>query len=296
MIFKRQIIFFISLIFVQVVIAQEVSTIKASVNKNKILIGEPIQLTIEAYLSPEPAKKFPVIDTIEHFEFIGDPVIDTTDKNGGRSFKGVYTITSFDSGHWVIPSFFLLQNVKTDTIPVDVMFSDFDPEQEYHDIKDILEVKPPKKKMEWWWYAAGAALLFGLVWLYLQRKKKPKPAAVLKIVINPYEEAIKQLEQLKMDRPDAKQYHSRLTDIFRLYIFRKKGILSLQKTTDDLVLQLKSLNLNKEQFDKLSQSLRLSDFVKFAKYIPGNDDDRNAFDEIKNAIMVIEKMEAKAPL
>jgi len=62
------------------------------------------------------------------------------------------------------------------------------------------------------------------------------------------------------------------------------------------VIQLKSLNLNKEQFDKLSQSLRLSDFVKFAKYVPSNDDDRNAFSEIKNAIIAIEKSEVKIPL
>ncbi len=296
MIFKRQILFFISFVFVQAGIAQGGSTIKASVDKNKILIGEPILLTIEAYFSSKAVTKIPAIDTIEHFEFIGEAVIDTADKNGGRSFKGLYTITSFDSGHWVIPSFALSQDVKTDTIPIDVVFSDFDPNQEYHDIKDILEVKPPKKKMEWWWYAAGAALLLGLVWLYLKRKKTPQPVAVQKIVINPYEEAMKQLEQLQKDKPAAKQYHSKLTDIFRLYIFRKKGILSLQKTTDDLVIQLKSLNLSKEQFDKLSQSLRLSDFVKFAKYIPTSEDDANAFNEIGNAIMSIEKSEAKAPL
>jgi hypothetical protein len=72
--------------------------------------------------------------------------------------------------------------------------------------------------------------------------------------------------------------------------------LSLQKTTDDLVIQLKSLNLSKEQFDKLSQSLRLSDFVKFAKYIPGKEDDSNSFNEIRNAIITIEKTEAKDPL
>jgi hypothetical protein len=296
MIFKRQILFFISFVFVQLVIAQGGSTIKASVDKNKILIGEPIQLTIEAYLSSVAVIKIPAIDTIEHFEFIGEPVIDTVDKNGGQSFKGIYTITSFDSGHWVIPSFALSQDVKTDTIPIDVVFSDFDPNQEYHDIKDILEVKPPKTKTEWWWYAAGAALLLGLIWLYLQRKKTPQPVAVQKILINPYEEAMKQLEQLERDKPEAKQYHSKLTDIFRLYIFRKKGILSLQKTTDDLVVQLKSLNLGKEQFDKLSQSLRLSDFVKFAKYLPSVEDSRNCFEEIRNAIVIIEKTEAKAPL
>lgn len=295
MIFKKQILFLLSFFFVQIVFAQGGSTIKASVDRNKIFIGEPIQLIIEAYLSPESAKGFIEIDSIVHFEFLEKPIIDSTNKEGGLTIKGVYIITSFDSGHWVIPSFALSKNVKTDTIPIDVVFSDFDPNQEYHDIKDILEVKSAKKKIEWWWYAAGAALLIGLIWMYLRQKKKPQPVAAPKIAINPYEEAMKQLEQLQRDKPDAKQYHSKLTDIFRLYIFRKKGILSLQKTTDDLVVQLTNLNLNKEQFDKLSQSLRLSDFVKFAKYIPSDDDTRTSFEEIKNTIVIIEKSETKIP-
>ncbi len=292
MIFKKQILFLFSLFIVQLITAQDGTTIKASVDKNKILIGEPIQLTVEVYLSPESVKKFIPIDSIEHFELLDKPVIDTTSNDGGLNIKGVYKITSFDSGHWVIPSFVLSKDVKTDTIPVDVVFSDFDPAQDYHDIKDILEANPAEKKAEWWWYAAGGALLLALLLFYLLRKRKPAPVSMPKVIINPYEEAMKQLEQLHREKSETKLYYSKLTDIFRLYIFQKKGILSLQKTTDDLVIQLKSLNLSKEQFDKLSQSLRLSDFVKFAKYIPSADDDRNCFEEIKNAIITIEKVQA----
>ena len=114
--------------------------------------------------------------------------------------------------------------------------------------------------------------------------KEVKP----KILVSPYEEAMKGLEELKRTKPETKLYYSKLTDIFRLYIYRKKDILSLQKTTDDLVLQLKGLNLPKEQFDKLSQSLRTSDMVKFAKYIPSKDDDRFSLDAVKKSIQSIE--------
>ena len=295
MIFKKQILFLVSLFFVQIVIAQGGATIKASADKNKILIGEPLQLTIELYLSPGSVKNFILIDSIEHFEFLEKPVVDTTNKQGSWNITAVYKITSFDSGRWIIPSFILSPGIKTDTIPVDVVFSDFDPNQAYHDIKDIIEVQPSKKK-QWWWYVAGGALLLLLLVLFLLRKKKPLSVVGPKAIINPYQEAMEQLEQLERDKPAAKQYHSRLTDIFRLYVFRRKAILSLQKTTDDLVVQLRTLNLSKEQFDKLSQSLRLSDFVKFAKYLPSADDNRSCFDEIKNTIVTIEKSEAKAPL
>ena len=269
--------------------AQGGATIKASADKNKILIGEPLLLTIQAEIPEEAVIKFIAIDSIEHFEFLEKPTIDTSSTNSGTSIKGVYKITSFDSGHWLIPSFIISDAVRTDTIPVDVVFSDFNPNQEYHDIKDIIEVTPSEKKIQWWWYAGGGAILLVLLLLYLFKKKKPGTVSSPEVTINPYEEAMKELEKLKKEKIDSKQYHSQLTDIFRLYIFRKKGILSLQKTTDDLVVQLKGLNLDKNQFDKLSQSLRLSDFVKFAKYIPTSEDDRAAFEDIRKSIIILEQ-------
>lgn len=274
-------------------IAQGGATIKATVDKNKILIGEPFSLTIEAYLSPESVISFVNIDSIEHFEFLEKPLIDSVTQAGSTTFKGVYKLTSFDSGHWVIPSFVLSPGVMTDSIPIDVVFSEFDSNQDYHDIKDIIEIKPPKGK-QWWMYAVGGALLLLLTILYFFRKKKPVPAVQqIAAGINPYEEAMKELEQLRKSNPGVKEFHSRLTNIFRLYIYRKKGILSLQKTTDDLVLQLKGLQLEKEQFNKLAQALRLSDFVKFAKYVPSEEDNSSCLEEIKQSIMTIEKSETE---
>ena len=289
--FHRLIFLFTFLIASQISIAQGGATIKATVDKNKILIGEPFQLIIEADLLPESVITFINVDTINHFELLDKPLLDTINTNGGIIIKGVYKITSFDSGHWVIPSFILSPKVKTDTIPIDVVFSEFDPNQDYHDIKDIIEIAPAKKK-QWWWLIAGGVLLLATVAIYLMRKKKPAPIVAPTVLINPYEEAMKELQQLQRDKPEAKKYHSKLTDIFRLYIFRKKGILSLQKTTADLVLQLRDLNFSKEQFDNLSQALRLSDFVKFAKYIPTNDDDKNCFEEIKKSILTLEQLES----
>jgi hypothetical protein len=275
--------------------AQGGTTIKATVDKNKILIGEPVQLTIEVYLSPESVKKSIAIDSIYHFEMLQKPVIDTMDTKGGLNLRYTYKITSFDSGHWVIPSIVISPAIKTDTIPVDVVFSEFDPNQDYHDIKDIIEIAPPKKK-PWWWIIAGGILFLTAVAYYLLRKKKIVPVPVAAVVVDPYKEAILQLELLQKEKPLPKIFHTRLIDLFRLYVFRKKGISSLQKTTADLVLQLKNLNFTKEHFEKLFQALRLSDFVKFAKYIPTEADDMNSFNEIKSSIMTIEKSEANSSL
>lgn len=287
MIFYRVILSFFLFIVADNVVAQGGDEIKATVNKNRILIGEPLELTVEVDLHPTSGLRLMQIDSITHFELLEKPVLDSSSYNESIRFKAVYKITSFDSGHWIIPSFVLSPGVMTDTIPIDVVFSDFDPNQDYHDIKDIIEVKPPKGK-QWWMYAVGGALLL-LAILYFFRKKRPVPAAPqIAAGMNPYEEAMKELEQLRQFNPGVKEFHSKLTNIFRLYIYRKKGILSLQKTTDDLVLQLKGVQLEKEQFDKLAQALRLSDFVKFAKYNSTGEDDSSCFNTISETINQIE--------
>jgi LPXTG-motif cell wall-anchored protein len=268
--------------------AQQNPAIVASSDKNRILIGEQLKLTIEAVWPP--GSPFPgiIIDSIPHFEIIGKPILDTIRAEGGMSVKGVYTLTSFDSGHWVIPSFSLTKMVKSDTLPVDVVFSDFDTNQDYHEIKDIMEVAPPKKKWPWGWYA-GAGLLLLLAGIYfLYRKKKPKILAKPESISDPFEEAMKQLDSLSKNSTDAKQFHSALTDILRQYIFRKKGIQTLQNTTDDLLVQLKKLNIDKVYFDQLSQSLLLSDFVKFARYKPAENENDFCFETIAGTIKLIE--------
>ena len=272
-------------------VAQSKTTVKATIDKSQILIGEPIRLTLEADIPENEAIRFFQFDSLPHFEFLDKQKIDTSNTGRGTVLLQVIQITSFDSGHWVIPSFRLGENIATDTLPVEVRFSSFNPEQPYHDIKDIIEVTPKeeKKKEKWWQLVAGAALLLILLVLLFRKKKKPV-VQVVKQPVDPYKEAIKQLEKLQEEKPEAKQYYSRLVDIFREYIAAKKGIHSLQATTNDFVVQLKSLNLPGEQFNDLAQSLRLGDFVKFAKYIPSPEDDKNTFSTIYGSIQHIEQV------
>ena len=283
-------LFFLSAVIVSN--AQKKTTVKASIDRNRILIGEPITLSVEVNIPQKESIRFFTIDSLPHFEFLEKQKIDTSMSGSGTVLKQLFKITSFDSGHWVIPSFVLEKKTATDTLPVDVGFSNFDHNQDYHDIKDIIEVNPVEKK-NWLWFIVTGAILFVLIIIWLMTLKKKKIVSSVQPVVNPYEEAIKQLELLRKQNLPPKQYYSELVDIFRLYIFRKKEILSLQKTTYDLILQLQGISLGKEQHAQLAQALRLSDFVKFAKYIPTNEDDVNVFSTIKNSIAIIEQSESK---
>lgn len=271
--------------------AQTGIAVKATASKNKILIGEHIELKLEADIPENEPIQFFSIDSLAHFDLIEKQKIDTTNTSNGTVLSQTIRITSFDSGHWVIPAFVLAEGIVTDSIPVDVGYSPFNPEQEYHDIKDVIDVTV-EEKIPWWWYAAGgAALLLIIAFIYFLRKKQNPVESKPAIIIDPFAEAMKKLEQLKLNKPEAKQYYSALVDIFREYIGAKNGIHSAKETTDELILQLKDTGLDKTQSDKLAQALRLSDFVKFAKYKPAVTDDEEALKTITDSIMILQKTE-----
>jgi len=271
--------------------AQNKVTIKSRVDKNKIVIGEQVHLTLEADFPVQEPMRFFTIDSIPHFEILERKKIDTVDDRQGIRLSQSLTLTSFDSGHWAIPSFQLPADkpMYTDSIAVDVGFSPFDPNQDYHDIKDVIDVQVKEKKEKtWYWYAAASALLIAAIIYFLMGKKK-KPVARI-TVIDPYSEAKQELEKLRKENLPSKAFYTRLVDIFRLYISRRKGIASLQKTTDDLVVQLRSLQLPTEEFNRLAQSLRMGDFVKFAKFEPAESDKSDSFKTIRDFIENIEKI------
>ena len=272
--------------------AQPGISIRSSVEKNRVLLGEPFHLTIETVY---PAGVTPVmigIDSLPHFERQGRPVNDTQRTNELTRIRSVYTYASFDSGHWVIPGFALAEGIHSDTLPMDVVFSEFDPAQPYHDIKDIIEVPPPAQKNNWWWYAAGG-LLLGMAALYFFLRRKKRPAAVAapeSVMLDPYEEAKRQLAALAAGRPPAKEFHSRLIDILRWYVYRRRGILSLQKTSDDLVRQLGQQGMNQAQLRYLGDALQTGDMVKFAKYVSTPEEDQVSFKIITSFIDYTEQV------
>jgi hypothetical protein len=272
--------------------AQSKITIKSGIDKSSIVIGEQIHLTLEADFPLQTPMSFFTIDSIPHFEILERKKIDTLDNREGIKLSQSLTLTSFDSGHWVIPSFELPADkpLYTDSLAVLVGFSPFDPAKDYHDIKDVIDVQVKEKKQEtWYWYAAASALLVAAIIYFLLRKRK---APIVKtITVDAYKEAKQELEKLRKENLTSKIFYTRLVDIFRLYISRRKKIASLQKTTDDLVLQLGSLKLPAEEFNRLAQSLRMSDFVKFARFEPAESDKNDSFNTIKHFIDDMEKME-----
>jgi hypothetical protein len=265
-------------------------SLSANVDKNAILIGEQLQFTIQSFVPGNKSIHFPIIDSIAHFYIISKSRIDTQIVQGGIGIQQKFLLTSWDSGKWTIPSF-SYQAFKTKPIVVTVSYSSFDPQQPYHDIKDIINVTKPVES-NWWWYLVGILFLAALFFLFFPSAKKQPPAAIPVMDENIYKETIKKLENLKsgqLQEKDISLFYTTLIDIFRNYLEKRKNISSFSKTTDDLSLRIKSLNISSEEYNSLVSALQLSDFVKYARYKPGSEENKIAINSIENSVVAIEK-------
>lgn len=281
---------------------QQQPVVKAGVDRTTILIGEPIKLNLEATIPTGTIFQWFITDSIPHFEIVDKGPVDSSKDINYKVYRQQFTITSFDSGSWKIPSFVLQsgkKKFKTDTIAINVTFSPSDTAKDYHDIKDIIAVKDPSNPYLPWIIGAAALLLVLLIIYFLRRKKKAPPAqkeAVSKLT--PFEEAMQSLEELKKQQlaqsGEVKQYYTRLNDILRWYVSRKFKISSLEKTNEELILQLRELRMGNQEYTTLVQALRMADFVKFAKYTPSQSEQEETFITIKNSITKLEALQPAA--
>ncbi len=268
--------------------------VKASINRNKIIIGEPVELSLEAKLPAGTEGTWFPADSMTHFELIEKGRIDTIVTADSRTYRQTLIITSFDSGRWSVPSLpFTIGNKEylTDSLPVSVAFSNQDTKQDYHDIKDIIEVENTATR-----YINTALLVLGLLSLaaiiyFLSRKagsRQPAPASKPVSILPPLQEAllaIQELQRRSQTEPvRTKIFHSELNDILRQYLYRKSGTATMEKTSGELMLQLKQFNLPGNGFTTLAQVLRMNDAVKFAKYQPAENENQQAIETIKESV------------
>lgn len=276
-------------------------TIKATTDRDKILIGEPITLSVEAYIPLGSDVAWFKSDSIEHFDVTKRSSIDTANNIDGKKISQTLTITSFDSGQWIIPPFEVSIGGKpyySDSLTVDVGFISFDPKEDYHDIKDIIVVVNPVLKYIPWIILATAILSLTLILLLWKKTKRPPAAPVRNNIAKytAYEDAMRSLAELKNrgSHGNEKAYYSEMNDILRTYVSSKFGISTFERTNEELILQLAAMNLPQNPFTSLMQSLRMSDFVKFAKYRPSEEDNNNNLEIVRSSIDLLNNYSGSA--
>jgi hypothetical protein len=285
-------------------------TIKTSVDKNTIVIGQQLNYRVQTSMPDNTYQLgwFSIPDSIGNFVVIKRNKIDSTITNGNLNFGQDIVLTSFDSGRQVIPPIPLSAsrldadssfNIYTDSVAIDVTYSPTDSIMPFHDIKPIIEVK---RTFPWWaWVLAGLGVALLLAWIFFLRKffAKKKETVIFESKLSPYNEALESLSALEkenlLQNNEVKEYHVRLTEIFKRYLSRKTNIYQMHLTTDELLIALNELDLSKEQISSFANSLRMGNAVKFAQYIPPAYENERCFSQTKEMITSIHNIVNKKP-
>jgi dTDP-glucose pyrophosphorylase len=102
--------------------------------------------------------------------------------------------------------------------------------------------------------------------------------------------ALQKLEQIKTEKiwqqGQIKQFYTDITDVIREYLENGYQINAMEMTTEEIVALVKKNKDLDEIRIVLKEMLELSDLVKFAKFVPlENDNEKMVLD----AFMIVEK-------
>ena len=257
--------------------------ISSSIDSTAIKIGAELLYKIEVKTDSSTLVVFSEEQTFQPLEMINSYAVDTTKKDGYYQFTKTYGLTQFDSGVYTIPrqkinlggKLFYTDSLEVQVNPVLVDST----KQKLFDIKPLTEVE--KSPSGFWGGFALFMLIFlsvsGLLYWFVWRKK-PLSEAEKIAALKPYERAKLALEKLDEEQyfqnEEIKTYYSDLTLILRQYLDEKVYEQSLESTTDELVLRLKTLKeanqitLSPETIRNIETILKRADLVKFAKSKP----------------------------
>lgn len=259
--------------------------IDVTIDSAAILIGEQTKLHLTVTADKDrPVQLLLPADTLMR----GVEVLDISRpdssliENDRLVIKQDLLITSFDSSLYLLPPLKVIDGpdtissnqvaLKVSTIPVNV-----DKPDEFNDIKAVW--KPPFVWADYYPIIYGVLLgLFLLcVIIYiikrLRNRKSLLPFAEPEVPkLPPYEQAIKELDELKgqklWQQGLNKEYYTSLTETLRRYIDERFGVNAMELTSTEILDLLRGVPEVKSVYDKLQQILQLADFVKFAKIHP----------------------------
>lgn len=126
---------------------------------------------------------------------------------------------------------------------------------------------------EYWW--AVAILVVGIIigLYFILRKRKPKlvPPTPTLPIYDRYQLALNQiLEKELWKKGDVKGHYLALTDLTRSYFHERFRVSTFEKTTSEILSDIKSLPLGETIKPSVLETFRSSEFVKFAKQIPSS--------------------------
>jgi hypothetical protein len=276
-----------------------------SLDTSSIRIGEHVQLRLNATLPKSTTIYWPVItDTLSaSVEVASKSKIDTssTSRKEFLNYNQVITITSFDTGFHYIPPFTIHYSYSGDTarhellsegIYLKVRAVDVDTTQAIKDIKGPIQAPITFSELApYIGFTLAIVIIIALVWYYFWRKRINKPLfpVITRPVGPPWETALQSLDSLDEKRlwqsGKIKEYYTELTDIIRHYLHQQHGIEAMEMVTSEILAGYDAAGLKPDSRTILNSILAQADYAKFAKVIPGRQENELSMMQSKQFII-----------
>lgn len=292
---------FLAFALVNISFAGEIS-VKATLEPNEILIGQQSTYKLELIQPATEKVSWPQFsDTLAtNVQILEKLKTDTAKISDGRiSITTEYLVSSYDSGFYYVPEFlFETATEKVTSNPVGLTVNTVQVNEQTDDInaeKNIMSA--PFSWIElarWSGIGLAAVLIIAIIVLLLMRFVFNKKVTILpetpEVVLPAHVVALQKLEQIKTEKiwqqGQIKQFYTDITDVIREYLSGAYGINAMEMTTDEIVALVKKNKDLDEIRLVLKDMLELSDLVKFAKFVPLENENEKA---VLDAFMIVEK-------
>jgi hypothetical protein len=278
------------------VIPQDRLTVEYSVDRETIMIGDPVELTVTAYFPTNGVLELPEIGREKDMVLLERDWKSVPREDGLVQSETRYSITSFRLGGHVVSTGMITcvvgeqtfsTNFPAVTLDVETSLTE-EPSSAIADIKAIHKL--PGRVPPWLWISLLTALIAFLVgWITSKLWKHREHIIPGAPPIPPSVIALRALEALKnrglLEQDECKPFYIELSMILRSYLEGRFNLNAPDETTEEIVEEMStSPDLNGTQRNILQDFMRQADIVKFAKGHPDRATMESAFETTKQFV------------
>jgi hypothetical protein len=282
--------------------------IDTRVDRSDVTVGDPITYTLTIRYRPEIKPSLPGWGVnLGQFEIQDYSVTDPVKEQDYYIQESTYRIATYYAENYTIPSVtvnYRDRNGEDQSItsePIEITVHSIAPSE----AKEIRTIKPPRQippDYTIYYVIAGAvvglaALIAGFIWFMKWRAKHKSLLPEPEVPLRPaHELAYEELETLinstLLTDQRIKEYYFELSEIVRRYFSRRFGILTLERTSSEILEDLNSMDeISESLHEDIASHFSHCDWVKFAKYIPAADEIHAATDTARQFVDVTRKRE-----
>ena len=261
------------------------ASVTVTLDTEVINVGDPVRATVIVTHSPETEIVWPEPPVVEPLELLAWNISASTADGDEVNSRLELMVTAFELGELLLPTLDVqvvdsggdVATLTTNAVLVTVASVGRDDSGDIRDIKGPLAI--PFDVMTLLPWLAGLAAMGILGYLFYQRYGRKMKAPVLQPIAPPrpaHVVAHESLDALEasglLEAGELKTYHIRLSDIIRVYIWRRFSLAAMEMTTGEVLKGLRRTDTPRTVVTDFRQLLERCDLVKFAKFQPKTPD------------------------